>query len=149
MPGKELCWRVPEDMPLKNEKWALVPCKEHLYLVEILRKEWVEDNIAEQYRRVYAIGSTREELKPPIGRVHLIDADRIDRRSHLRDGTYRRGRRRKGLRERRRGGRAHPHRRTRDIRDLKLARLNVKGPVHLPADGPSCTCGLQSGSYDA
>ena len=78
MPGKELCWRVPEDMPLKNEKWALVPCKEHLYLVEILRKEWVEDNIAEQYRRVYAIGSTREELKPPIGRVHLIDADRID-----------------------------------------------------------------------
>ena len=77
MPGKELCWRVPEDMPLKNEKWALVPCKEHLYLVEILRKEWVEDNIAEQYRRVYAIGSTREELKPPIGRVHLIDADRI------------------------------------------------------------------------
>lgn len=34
--------------------------------------------IAEQYRRVYAIGSTREELKPPIGRVHLIDADRID-----------------------------------------------------------------------
>lgn len=61
MPGKELCWRVPEDMPLKNEKWALVPCKEHLYLVEILRKEWVEDNIAEQYRRVYAIGSTREE----------------------------------------------------------------------------------------
>ena len=78
MPGKELCWRVPEDMPLKSEKWALVPCKEHLYLVEILRKEWVEDNIAEQYRRVYAIGSTREELKPPIGRVHLIDADRID-----------------------------------------------------------------------
>ena len=78
MPGKELCWRVPEDMPLKNEKWALVPCKEHLYLVEILRKEWVEDNIAEQYRRVYAIGSTREELKPLIGRVHLIDADRID-----------------------------------------------------------------------
>lgn len=78
MLGKELCWRVPEDMPLKNEKWALVPCKEHLYLVEILRKEWVEDNIAEQYRRVYAIGSTREELKPPIGRVHLIDADRID-----------------------------------------------------------------------
>lgn len=78
MPGKELCWRVPEDMPLKNEKWALVPCKEHLYLVEILRKEWVEDNIAEQYRRVYAIGSTREELKPPIGRVHLIDTDRID-----------------------------------------------------------------------
>lgn len=78
MPGKELCWRVPEDMLLKNEKWALVPCKEHLYLVEILRKEWVEDNIAEQYRRVYAIGSTREELKPPIGRVHLIDADRID-----------------------------------------------------------------------
>lgn len=78
MPGKELCWRMPEDMPLKNEKWALVPCKEHLYLVEILRKEWVEDNIAEQYRRVYAIGSTREELKPPIGRVHLIDADRID-----------------------------------------------------------------------
>lgn len=78
MPGKELCWRVPEDMPLKNEKWALVPCKEHLYLVEILRKEWVEDNIAEQYRRVYAIGSTREELKPPIGRVHFIDADRID-----------------------------------------------------------------------
>ena len=78
MPGKELCWRVPEDMPLKNEKWALVLCKEHLYLVEILRKEWVEDNIAEQYRRVYAIGSTREELKPPIGRVHLIDADRID-----------------------------------------------------------------------
>ena len=78
MPGKELCWRVPEDMPLKNEKWALVPCKDHLYLVEILRKEWVEDNIAEQYRRVYAIGSTREELKPPIGRVHLIDADRID-----------------------------------------------------------------------
>ncbi len=78
MPGKELCWRVPEDMPLKNEKWALVPCKEHLYLVEILRKEWVEDNIAEQYRRVYAIGSAREELKPPIGRVHLIDADRID-----------------------------------------------------------------------
>ena len=78
IPGKELCWRVPEDMPLKNEKWALVPCKEHLYLVEILRKEWVEDNIAEQYRRVYAIGSTREELKPPIGRVHLIDADRID-----------------------------------------------------------------------
>lgn len=78
MPGKELCWRVPEDMPLKNEKWALVPCKEHLYLVEILRKEWVEDNIAEQYRRVYAIGSTREELKPPIGRVHLINADRID-----------------------------------------------------------------------
>lgn len=78
MPGKELCWRVPEDMPLKNEKWALVPCKEHLYLVEILRKEWVEDNIAEQYRRVYAIGSTQEELKPPIGRVHLIDADRID-----------------------------------------------------------------------
>ena len=78
MPGKELCWRVPEDMPLKNEKWALVPCKEHLYLVEILRKEWVEDNIAEQYRRVYAIGSTREELKPPIGRGHLIDADRID-----------------------------------------------------------------------
>ena len=78
MPGKELCWRVPEDMPLKNEKWALVPCKEQLYLVEILRKEWVEDNIAEQYRRVYAIGSTREELKPPIGRVHLIDADRID-----------------------------------------------------------------------
>ena len=78
MPGKELCWRVPEDMPLKNEKWALVPCQEHLYLVEILRKEWVEDNIAEQYRRVYAIGSTREELKPPIGRVHLIDADRID-----------------------------------------------------------------------
>ena len=78
MPGKELCWRVPEDMPLKNEKWALVPCKEHLYLVEILRKEWVEDNIAEQYRRVYAIGSTREELKPPIGRVYLIDADRID-----------------------------------------------------------------------
>ena len=78
MPGKELCWRVPEDMPLKNEKWALVPCKEHLYLVEILRKEWVENNIAEQYRRVYAIGSTREELKPPIGRVHLIDADRID-----------------------------------------------------------------------
>lgn len=78
MPGKELCWRVPEDMPLKNEKWALVPCKEHLYLVEILRKEWVEDNIAEQYHRVYAIGSTREELKPPIGRVHLIDADRID-----------------------------------------------------------------------
>lgn len=78
MPGKELCWRVPEDMPLKNEKWALVPRKEHLYLVEILRKEWVEDNIAEQYRRVYAIGSTREELKPPIGRVHLIDADRID-----------------------------------------------------------------------
>lgn len=78
MPGKELCWRVPEDMPLKNEKWALVPCKEHLYLVEILRKEWVEDNIAEQNRRVYAIGSTREELKPPIGRVHLIDADRID-----------------------------------------------------------------------
>lgn len=78
MPGKELCWRVPEDMPLKNEKWALVPCKEHLYLVEILRKEWVEDNIAEQYRRVYAIGSTREELKPPIGRVHLIDADRSD-----------------------------------------------------------------------
>lgn len=78
MPGKELCWRVPEDMPLKKEKWALVPCKEHLYLVEILRKEWVEDNIAEQYRRVYAIGSTREELKPPIGRVHLIDADRID-----------------------------------------------------------------------
>ena len=78
MPGKELCWRVPEDMPLKNEKWALVPCKEHLYLVEILRKEWVEDNIAEQYRRVYAIGSTREELKPQIGRVHLIDADRID-----------------------------------------------------------------------
>lgn len=78
MPGKELCWRVPEDMPLKNEKWALVPCKEHLYLVEILRKEWVEDNIAEQYRRVYAIGRTREELKPPIGRVHLIDADRID-----------------------------------------------------------------------
>ena len=78
MPGKELCWRVPEDMPLKNEKWALVPCKEHLYLVEILRKEWVEDNIAEQYRRVYAIGSTREELTPPIGRVHLIDADRID-----------------------------------------------------------------------
>ena len=77
MPGKELCWRVPEDMPLKNEKWALVPCKEHLYLVEILRKEWVEDNIAEQYRRVYAIGSTREELKPPIGRGHLIDADRI------------------------------------------------------------------------
>lgn len=78
MPGKELCWRVPEDMPLKSEKWALVPCKEHLYLVEILRKEWVEDNIAEQYRRVYAIGSAREELKPPIGRVHLIDADRID-----------------------------------------------------------------------
>ena len=78
MPGKDLCWRVPEDMPLKSEKWALVPCKEHLYLVEILRKEWVEDNIAEQYRRVYAIGSTREELKPPIGRVHLIDADRID-----------------------------------------------------------------------
>lgn len=78
MPGKELCWRVLEDMPLKSEKWALVPCKEHLYLVEILRKEWVEDNIAEQYRRVYAIGSTREELKPPIGRVHLIDADRID-----------------------------------------------------------------------
>lgn len=78
MPGKELCWRVPEDMPLKSEKWALVPCKEHLYLVEILRKECVEDNIAEQYRRVYAIGSTREELKPPIGRVHLIDADRID-----------------------------------------------------------------------
>lgn len=78
MPGKELCWRVPEDMPLKNEKWALVPCKEHLYLVEILRKEWVENNIAEQYRRVYAIGSTREELKPPIGRVHLIDADRSD-----------------------------------------------------------------------
>ena len=76
MPGKELCWRVPEDMPLKSEKWALVPCKEHLYLVEILRKEWVEDNIAEQYRRVYAIA--REELKPPIGRVHLIDADRID-----------------------------------------------------------------------
>ena len=78
MPGKELCWRVPEDMPLKNETWALVPCKEHLYLVEILRKEWVENNIAEQYRRVYAIGSTREELKPPIGRVHLIDADRSD-----------------------------------------------------------------------
>lgn len=78
MPGKELCWRVPEDMPLKSERWALVPCKEHLYLVKILRKEWVEDNIAEQYRRVYAIGSTREELKPPIGRVHLIDADRID-----------------------------------------------------------------------
>lgn len=83
MPGKELCWRVPEDMPLKNEKWALVPCKEHLYLVEILRKEWVEDNIAEQYRRVYAIGSTREELKPPIGRVHLIDADRIDMPSEV------------------------------------------------------------------
>ena len=37
---------------------------------------------------------------------------------HLRDGTYRRGRRRQGLRERRRGGRAHPHRRTRDIRNL-------------------------------
>lgn len=85
MPGKELCWRVPEDMPLKNEKWALVPCKEHLYLVEILRKEWVEDNIAEQYRRVYAIGSTREELKPPIGRgaSHRCRQDRYAWRSKL------------------------------------------------------------------